>query len=177
MGTWSLTGTMITVPSVQPGYREAMMAAEFSNWVRLHPFHLRNWLWQSHRTKSSWLTSFASICKVMQVSSRNTNLWSPAKMTLLLNYTRSRWCSNPTARYGHITWGGDVIIVQQAIMLLEEGRSVRVLADDTYVYVLLLYLYQKQSLQSCLIIESPIKDRSVIDLPATVDRQTSSLLC
>ena len=73
----------------------------------------------------------------------------------------------------------DVIIVQavqQAIMLADEGRSIRLLADDTDVYALLLHLYQKPGLWSPLIIESPIKD---IDLYATVDRHRdiSSLLC
>lgn len=37
----------------------------------------------------------------------------------------------------------DVIIVQQAIMLADEGRSIRVLADDTDVYVLLLHISTK----------------------------------
>ena len=56
--------------------------------------------------------------------------------------------------------------------------SIRVPADDTDVYVLRLHFYQKQGLQSPLIMESPIRDRSVIDIHATgTDTETSSLLC
>ena len=65
----------------------------------------------------------------------------------------------------------DNIIVQQAINLAtDEQRNVRVVADDTDVFVLLLHHYQEQGLTTQMIMESPIKERAVIDIPATVEK-------
>ncbi|KAG0722785.1 hypothetical protein GWK47_005844 [Chionoecetes opilio] len=65
----------------------------------------------------------------------------------------------------------DNIIVQQATKLaVDEQRNVRVLADDTNVFVLLLHHYQQQALKTQMIMESPIKKRAIIDIPATVEQ-------
>lgn len=65
----------------------------------------------------------------------------------------------------------DNIIVQQAIKLAaDEQKTVRVLADDTDVFILLLHHYQQQALTTKMVMESPIKERAVIDIPATVGK-------
>ena len=43
-----------------------------------------------------------------------------------------------------------------------------ILADDTDVYVLLLHHYLEQNLQLPMIMASPIRERKVIDIQATV---------
>ena len=65
----------------------------------------------------------------------------------------------------------DNISVQQAIRVaVNEERLVTVLADDTDVYVLLLHDYLKQGLQTHMLMESPIKEHTVVDLKATVQK-------
>ncbi|KAJ8018705.1 hypothetical protein HOLleu_43161 [Holothuria leucospilota] len=65
----------------------------------------------------------------------------------------------------------DNIIVQQAIKFAaDEQKTVRVLADDTDVFILLLHHYQQQALTTKMVMESPIKERAVIDIPATVGK-------
>ncbi len=61
------------------------------------------------------------------------------------------------------------IIVQQAIRVaINEQKHVTILADDTDVYVLLLHHYLEQNLQLPMIMASPIRERKVIDIQATV---------
>ena len=63
----------------------------------------------------------------------------------------------------------DNIIVQQAIRVaINEQKHVTILADDTDVYVLLLHHYLEQNLQLPMIMASPIRERKVIDIQATV---------
>ncbi len=56
------------------------------------------------------------------------------------------------------------------ISLCSKQKHVTVLADDTDVYVLLLYHYLQQRLQTQMVMESPIKERTVIDIRATVEK-------
>lgn len=68
----------------------------------------------------------------------------------------------------------DNIIVQQAIRVArDEQRPVTVLADDTDVYTLLLYHYLEQGLPTLMVMESPIKERAVVDIRATVEKNKS----
>lgn len=53
------------------------------------------------------------------------------------------------------------------------SRPVTVLADDTDVYTLLLYHYLEQGLQTLMVMESPIKERAVVDIRATVEKNKS----
>ena len=65
----------------------------------------------------------------------------------------------------------DSIIVQQAIQVaVNEQKYVTILADDTDVYALLLHHYLQEGLQSPMLMESPIKDRKIIDIRATVEK-------
>ena len=65
----------------------------------------------------------------------------------------------------------DNIIVQQAMQVaVDEHKHVTILADDTDVYALLLYHYLQQDLQIPMVMESPIKERTVIDICATVEK-------
>ena len=45
-----------------------------------------------------------------------------------------------------------------------------ILADDTDVYAILLYHYLQQGLHIPMVMESPIKERTVIDIRATVEK-------
>ena len=64
----------------------------------------------------------------------------------------------------------DNIIVQQAIMCARTQRedAVAVIADDTDVFILLLYHYLCEHLSCEMFMSSPIQQRSVIDIKATV---------
>ena len=65
----------------------------------------------------------------------------------------------------------DNIIVQQAIAFaVDQKKPVTVLADDTDVYALLLYHYLEQGIQTPLFMESPIKERTIVDIQATVKK-------
>jgi hypothetical protein len=68
----------------------------------------------------------------------------------------------------------DNIIVQQAIRVaVNEQKCVTVLADDTDVYILLLYYYLERGIQIPMVMESPIKERTVVDIHATVEKYQS----
>ncbi len=70
----------------------------------------------------------------------------------------------------------DNIIVQQAIQVaVDEQKHVTILADDTDVYALLLYHYLQQGLQLPMVMKSPIKERTVIDIRATVEKQRAMI--
>ena len=65
----------------------------------------------------------------------------------------------------------DNIIVQQAIQVaVDEQKHVTIVADDTDMYALLLYHYLQQGLQIPMVMESPIKERTVIGIRATVEK-------
>lgn len=63
----------------------------------------------------------------------------------------------------------DNIIVQQAVMCAKcQSGTIVVVADDTDVFILLLYHYLQENLTCPLFMTSPIQQRSVIDIKATV---------
>ena len=63
----------------------------------------------------------------------------------------------------------DNIIVQQAVMCAKEkSNTIVVVADDTDVFVLLLYHYMKESLTSPMFMSSPVQRRSLIDIKGAV---------
>ncbi len=65
----------------------------------------------------------------------------------------------------------DTIIVQQLLMASRErAAGITVLSDDTDVFVLLLYFYLKAGLQILVTMESPIRDRAIVDIGKTVER-------
>lgn len=66
----------------------------------------------------------------------------------------------------------DIIITQQAIHLAKEDPEshVRVICEDTDVFALLLYFYSHEKLQTCLTMQSPIKDRCCIDIKETAHK-------
>ncbi len=62
----------------------------------------------------------------------------------------------------------DIIIVQQMVNLSEHGCiSIKVICDDTDVFVLLMYFYNEKRLSCIVAMESPIAGRSVIDIGAS----------
>ena len=63
----------------------------------------------------------------------------------------------------------DVIIVQQMVNLSQHGcLSIKVICDDTDVFVLLMYFYNERCLSCIVTMESPIACSSVIDIGASV---------
>ena len=71
----------------------------------------------------------------------------------------------------------DNIIVREILMVAKENPSrITVLSDDTDVFVLMLYFYLPDGLHLPVIMESPVKDRAVIDICKTVDKHRVKLL-
>ena len=67
----------------------------------------------------------------------------------------------------------DIIIVQQMVNLSQHGcLSIKVIGDDTDVFVLLMHFYNEQCLSCILTMESPIAGRSVIDIGASAAHHT-----
>ncbi len=65
----------------------------------------------------------------------------------------------------------DVIIVNQLVDLADKGASnIRVVCDDTDVFVLLIHFYCREKLNCCVTMESPISGRCVIDIKATANK-------
>ena len=65
----------------------------------------------------------------------------------------------------------DNILAHQMVAASEENqKGISVVSDDTDVFVLLLYHYQAQNLTLLVVMESPIKERVVIDIRQTVQR-------
>ncbi|KAL8593372.1 hypothetical protein ACOMHN_065978 [Nucella lapillus] len=65
----------------------------------------------------------------------------------------------------------DEIVVAQAIYAAtEEGKHVGVVADDTYVYIMLLYHYYNGSLTCPMTLIPTRSERALIDIRATVDK-------
>jgi len=62
----------------------------------------------------------------------------------------------------------DTIIVQQMVKVAGRGsRSIKVVCDDTDVFILMLYFYNTEDLTCDVSMESPIAGRRVIDIKAT----------
>jgi hypothetical protein len=64
----------------------------------------------------------------------------------------------------------DILIIQLAISSSLSGKSVRVVCDDTDVFVLLVHFYNsncKGSNAASMIMSSLVKERAVIDIRAT----------
>ena len=65
----------------------------------------------------------------------------------------------------------DVIITQRAVhAALNEIKSVKVICDDTDVFVLLVYVYYLEHLKATLLVESTSGERTVIDIGATATK-------
>ena len=66
----------------------------------------------------------------------------------------------------------DNVIVQQVLSCTKNERTAKlsVICDDTDVFVLLLYYYNKTGMTNRVFMESPIKGRSIIDVEKTVDK-------
>ena len=65
----------------------------------------------------------------------------------------------------------DILIAQHAISYLLLGKYVRVVCDDRDVFVLLVHYYNsryRDSISAPMITPSPVKERAVIDIRATV---------
>ena len=66
----------------------------------------------------------------------------------------------------------DILITQHAISLSLLGKSVRVVCDDTDVFVLLVHFYNskcKGNNAAPMIMSSPLKEQAVIDIRATAE--------
>ena len=66
----------------------------------------------------------------------------------------------------------DILITQHAISLSLLGKSVRVVCNDTDVFVLLVHFYNskcKGNNATPMIMSSPLKERAVIDIRATAE--------
>ena len=64
----------------------------------------------------------------------------------------------------------DNILPQQMIHAAGQAdRCVSVISDDTDVLVLLMYHYFKEKLNGLVIMESPVQERAIIDIRATVN--------
>ena len=61
----------------------------------------------------------------------------------------------------------DIIIVQQVLKCVGEAQSISVILDDTDVFVLLLHHYQMAGLEVPLTMESPSKERAILDIKLT----------
>jgi len=65
----------------------------------------------------------------------------------------------------------DVIMVQQMVLLASSGvPSIRVISDDTDVFILLLHFYQLKELACNLVMAGTSRDRSSVDIKATVQK-------
>ena len=64
----------------------------------------------------------------------------------------------------------DIIIIHQTLQAIKDTQNprVRVISDDTDVFVLLLHHYQKAGLDIPITMDSPIKDRASVDIQKTV---------
>ena len=67
----------------------------------------------------------------------------------------------------------DVVIIQQAVHLATTGiNSIRVVADDTDVFVLLLYYYTTQQLTCSLVMTGSSYGRTSDDIKATTEKHS-----
>ena len=66
----------------------------------------------------------------------------------------------------------DILIIQHAISSSLSGKSVRVVCDDTDVFILLVHFYNSKcegSNYAPMVMSSPMTQRAVIDIRATAD--------
>ena len=61
----------------------------------------------------------------------------------------------------------DLIIMHQLVKTASGDPSIKVICNDTDVFVLLLHFYDTLGLSCNIIIESPVHDRTAIDIKAT----------
>ena len=75
----------------------------------------------------------------------------------------------------------DHILPHQMVATAQENKKgVSVVSNDTDVFVLLLHYYQAQNLSIPVVMESPIKERAVIGISQTVQRNSNivpELIC
>ena len=64
----------------------------------------------------------------------------------------------------------DIIIVQQVLACAGEADKISVVSDDTDVFVLLLHHNQLAELGISLTMESPSRDRAIVDIKSTVSK-------
>lgn len=65
----------------------------------------------------------------------------------------------------------DIVLVQQMLTVSRENPAgITVLSDDTDVFVLLLHYYLEDGLKLLVTMESPAKDRVVVDIGKTVEK-------
>ena len=69
----------------------------------------------------------------------------------------------------------DNIIVQQVMLSARnsEESDITVISDDTDVFILLLHYYHAENMKNRITMESPIKERRVIDIGKTVEKHVS----
>ncbi|KAK1891934.1 Exophilin-5 [Dissostichus eleginoides] len=66
----------------------------------------------------------------------------------------------------------DTIIVQQVLGCAGEAHQISVVSDDTDVFVLLLHHYHQAGRDVPLIMESPRKERAIVDIKATLSKHS-----
>ncbi|KAJ8334026.1 hypothetical protein SKAU_G00413450 [Synaphobranchus kaupii] len=66
----------------------------------------------------------------------------------------------------------DTIIVQQVLGCAGEAYQISVVSDDTDVFVLLLHHYHQAGLDVPLIMESPSKERAIVDIKSTLAKHS-----
>ncbi|KAL7386700.1 hypothetical protein ABVT39_012152 [Epinephelus coioides] len=66
----------------------------------------------------------------------------------------------------------DTIIIQQILRCAGEAHQITVISDDTDVFILLLHHYHQAGLDVPLIMESPCKERVIVDIKSTLAKQT-----
>ena len=67
----------------------------------------------------------------------------------------------------------DVLIAKHAISSSQSGKSIRVVSDDTDVFVLLVHFYNSKcatSNSAPMIMSSPVQEQAVIDIRATDEK-------
>ena len=72
----------------------------------------------------------------------------------------------------------DILITQHGISLSLLGKSVRVVCDDTDVFVLLVDFYNSKcegSNAAAMIMSSPLKEQAVVDIRATAETHTHTV--
>ena len=65
-----------------------------------------------------------------------------------------------------------MIIIQQLLSITNDGETctIKVITDDTDVFVLLLYYYNKYNIDCCIVMEETSKDRKCFDIKPTVQK-------
>lgn len=68
----------------------------------------------------------------------------------------------------------DIIIVQQVLSCVAENSesNITIVADDTDVFVLMLHYYHMANLKNIVLMESPIKGRTVVHIGKTVQKHS-----